>query len=324
MTARFFITIDTEEDDWGEFRTTGFSLEGVHQLFRVQEIFDRYGAVPTYLINYPVAQDDKARVFFLENLAKNRCEIGGHCHPWNTPPFGEELNERNSMLCNLPKSAVTNKIAALQDQITKSLGIKPLCFRAGRWGSSPDVAAAIHQLGFRVDTSVTPFIDWTYCTGPDYRTAPTYAYRFNPNDILSPAPSGPLLEVPASIGFLQRYQGFCRLSIGWGGDIARRLHIPGILNRTRLVNLRWLSPEESNLREMLALAKRSLLRGCSYLNMSFHSTTLVPGRSPFVRTQEDLERFLCSIETVVKYAANQGLVFSALSESLKDALPSKG
>lgn len=69
---------------------------------------------------------------------------------------------------------------------------------------------------------------------------------------------------------------------------------------------------------MVALAKTCLLRGCSHLNMSFHSTTLLPGKSPFVRTQEDLNAFLESIEQVLKFAAANGLVFSALSDVLED------
>src|ERR1700722_8509194 len=314
MAARFFITIDTEEDDWGEYRSSGFSMEAVHQLFRVQEIFNAYGAIPTYLVTYPVVKDAGATAFFLDNLANGRCEIGTHCHPWNTPPFDEAINARNSMLCNLPYALVKDKIASLKEEISKTLGVDPVCFRSGRWGFGPDVAKAIQELGFRVDTSVTPYVDWTTSGGPDYRAASTHAYRFRPDDILAAAPNGPLLEVPVTIGFLQRYEAFGRRAIA-AGSIARRLRIRGLLDVARIVNLRWLSPEISTGREMIALAKRSLLRKNAYLNMSFHSTTLVPGRTPFVRTQQDLEVFLRSIEALIKYVANEGVVFSGLSES---------
>jgi hypothetical protein len=317
MTARFFITIDTEEDDWGEYRSSGFSLESLQLLPRVQEIFNAYGAIPTYLITYPVVKDTTARAFFLDHLAQQKCEIGAHCHPWNTPPFVEEINERHSMLCNLPYSTVKDKIATLKDEITKALEVVPVCFRAGRWGFGPGVAAAIHELGFRVDTSVTPFTDWAFSTGPDYRAAPTHAYRFSPDKIPLAVPNGPLLEVPATIGFLQRNEPFCRRAIAVRG-IARRLHIRGLLDRARIVNLRWLSPELSTARDMITLAKRSLRQGCSYLNMSFHSTTLVPGKTPFVRTAPDLEVFLRSIEALIKYVANEGVVFSGLAQSLQD------
>lgn len=318
MTPKFFITIDTEEDDWGEYRSSGFSLESLRQLPRLQEIFNAYGAIPTYLITYPVVKDETARAFFLDNLAQHQCEIGVHCHPWNTPPFVEELNERHSMLCNLPYATVRDKIAILKEEITKSLEVVPVSFRAGRWGFGPGVAGAINDLGFRVDTSVTPYVDWTFTTGPDYRAAPTHAYRFSPDDILSAVPNGALLEVPTTIGFLQRHEAFARRAIAAQG-IAQRLRIRGILDTARIVNLRWLSPELSTAREMITLAKRSLLRKCAYLNMSFHSTALVPGKTQYVRTQQDLEAFFRSIEALIKYVATQGVVFSGLAGSLQDA-----
>src|ERR1700733_563854 len=289
--TRFFITIDTEEDDWGEYRSSGFSLESLEMLPRVQEIFNAYGAIPTYLVTYPVVQDRTARQFFLDQVASQHCEIGAHCHPWNTPPFVEELSERHSMLCNLPYETVKSKIAILKQEITQALGVVPVCFRAGRWGFGPGVAAAIHELGFRVDTSVCPFIDWSSFTGPDYRDAPRRTYRFSPDEILTASPSGPLLEVPATIGFLQRNETFCRRAIAARG-FARRLHLRGLLERAHIVNLRWLSPELSSARDMIALARRRLREGCSFLNMSFHSTTLVPGKTPFVRTSDDLQPFL--------------------------------
>jgi hypothetical protein len=316
MTPRFFITIDTEEDDWGQYRSSGFSLDAVRELFRVQEIFDAYGAIPTYLVTYPVIKDEWARAFFLDKLAKRRCEVGAHCHPWNTPPFDEEINERNSMLCNLPYKIVRDKIASLKEEISNALDVVPVSFRAGRWGSGPNVATAIGELGFRIDTSVTPHVDWATDGGPDYRAAPTHAYRFSPDDILAPAPQGSLLEVPVTIGFLQRHEAFARRAIA-PGSIARRLHIRGILDKARIVNLRWLSPELSTAREMITLAKRALLRKSAYLNMSFHSTTLVPGRTQFVRTQQDLDVFLRSIDAVIKYVANEGVVFCGLAESLQ-------
>jgi len=318
MKPRFFITIDTEEDDWGEYRSSGFSLKAIQELHRVQDIFNAYGAVPTYLITYPVVNDPASNAFFLEQLANQRCEIGAHCHPWNTPPFCEELNERNSMLCNLPYATVKAKIATLKEAISKSFNIVPLCFRAGRWGFGPEVAAAIYELGFRVDTSVCPYVDWSLVNGPDYRAAPTCTYRFRPNEILSAVPNGPLLEVPATIGFLQRDERFCRRATAARG-LARWLHIRGLLDKARIVNLRWLSPELSSARDMVALAKRTLWRGCTHLNLSFHSTTLVPGRTPFVRTARDLDIFLRSVEAVIKYAAAEGLVFGGLSHLLQDA-----
>ena len=317
MTVRFFITIDTEEDDWGAYRSSGFSVENIAQIPRLQNLFDRYGAIPTYLVTYPVVTSDAARAVFLDILAKNHCEIGAHCHPWNTPPFEEEINARHSMLCNLPRETVVKKIAVLKEEITQSLGLVPQCFRSGRWGFGPHVAVALQQLGFRGDTSVTPFVDWSDYAGPDYRTAPLGMYRFGSGNIQAADPSGSLLEVPATIGFLQRNYELCRRVVRWRAATSR-LHLIGILERAGLVNLRWLSPELSTGREMVRLAKTYLAHGCSYLNMTLHSTTLFPGKSPYVHTAADLDTFLGHIEILLQFAATEGLVFSPLSQALDD------
>jgi hypothetical protein len=318
MTVRFFITIDTEEDDWGAYRTSNFSVENIAQIPRLQSLFDRYGAVPTYLLTYPVVTNDSARGVFRDILARERCEIGAHCHPWNTPPFEELINARHSMLCNLPSDTVARKIELLKSEITQALGVVPISFRSGRWGFGPHVAAALQQFGFRVDTSVTPFVDWSVYEGPDYRVAPLCKYRFNASDIQTPVPNGSLLEVPATIGFLQQNYELCRRVIGWRAATSR-LHMIGILERAGLVNLRWLSPELSTGKEMVRLAKTSLARGCSYLNMTLHSTTLLPGKSPYVRTEEDLETFLGHIELLLQFAANEGLAFSPLAKALEES-----
>jgi hypothetical protein len=218
------------------------------------------------------------------------------------------------MLCNLPYHLVVQKIETLHRGIIDSFGMTPRCFRAGRWGFGPHVAEAIHNLGYQVDTSVTPLVDWGVYKGPDYREAPQQVYRFNPDTVLSVRSAGALLEVPVTVGFVQKNFDLCQRMTQWlSGDLAARLHLRGILDRTRVLNFRWLSPELSNGRDMVALAKTRLLLGCSHLNMSFHSTSLLPGKSPFVRTQKDFESFLEDIEQVLRFAAHEGLVFSTLS-----------
>lgn len=319
MTVKFFITIDTEEDGWGRFETSGHSVENVKQLPYIQEIFDRYEAFPTYLVTYSVIKDDRARQLLLDIFSRNRCEIGTHCHPWNTPPFKEELNERNSMLSNLPYDLVAQKIKTLHREIIESFRVIPRCFRAGRFGFNSNVAKIIHDLGYLVDTSVTPFIDWDIYEGPDYQEAPQNIYRFNPEAVLTARSDGCLLEIPVTIGFLQnnfalRYRMMKLMS----NSIVRNLHLMGILDRLKFLNFRWLSPEVSSGKDMVALVKTCLHQHCSHLCMMFHSTSLLPGESSFVRTQSDLESFLGSIIQILQFAANEGLVFSPLSGILEE------
>ena len=60
MTNVFLIlTIDTEEDQWGPTQDRP-TVHNIKALKRVQKIFDDYGLIPTYLITYPVIDDDEA------------------------------------------------------------------------------------------------------------------------------------------------------------------------------------------------------------------------------------------------------------------------
>jgi hypothetical protein len=95
----FIITIDTEEDDWGSFNTTGQSLRNIEQIPRLQSLFDEYKVRPTYVITYPVATD-KTTLGILKRIAEDdKCEIGVHCHPWNTPPFMEKKLQHITACC---------------------------------------------------------------------------------------------------------------------------------------------------------------------------------------------------------------------------------
>jgi len=316
MNTRVFITIDTEEDDWGRYDTQGHTVENIDQIPLLQEVFDRYGARPTYLVSYPVSESDQSRKILLGIYEKGKCEIGTHCHPWNTPPFEEETSSRNSMLCNLSQELVEKKIEALHDSVARSFSIVPVCFRTGRWGFGPNVARSLSLLGYRIDTSITPFVDWTANDGPDFSDARSDAYYFDPDDIFIAKDKGPLLEIPPTIGYLQNKMKLCHATKKWiSGNFLSRYHLLGILDRMGVVSFRWLSPEMSNASEMISLAKNFNRLGYRFLNMSFHSTTLLPGRSPFVRNQQELEIFLKNIEEFLLFAANQGMSFHYLSEA---------
>jgi hypothetical protein len=169
---------------------------------------------------------------------------------------------------------------------------------------------------------VCPTIDWTAEGGPNFTDAPCSNYRFDPPDILRPNVGGCLLEVPATIGF---WQGNHRMQLAvtrhLSGRLARPFHILGILDRMGVVNHRWLSPEQSSAMDMMRLAEKFVAAGYDSLNLFFHSNSLLPGISPFVRTGAELERFLRRIETFIEFAAQAGMEFSPLSKALKSEMP---
>ncbi|SCX96992.1 polysaccharide deacetylase family protein [Desulfoluna spongiiphila] len=317
MTVHVYITIDTEEDSWDVYNATDNPVENLKRIPELQRLFDRYGAVPTYLINWPVATDDRAREILKGICDDGRCEIGTHCHPWNTPPYEEEISVENSMMCNLPEALVKKKMTRLHAAIEDRFNLTPACFRAGRWGFDEKVARTIDSLGYRIDTSISPFVDWAPYGGPDFSRGHTAAYRFHPDHPMASDPKGTLLEVPPTVGFYQKNGRSCySLMEKLRKKPLSRLRLLGILDRLGLLNFRWLSPELSSGPEMVRLARQCIRFGHRYLNLSFHSTSMLPGKSPFVGSEKDLARFLADIEMFLDYAAGEGFVFSPLSAAL--------
>jgi len=64
-----------------------------------------------------------------------------------------------------------------------------------------------------------------------------------------------------------------------------------------------LSPEIHNVEEMVELTERLLERGLDYLQLTLHSSSLMPGLSPFTKTSSDVERLYARIGDYVEALA---------------------
>ena len=69
---------------------------------------------------------------------------------------------------------------------------------------------------------------------------------------------------------------------------------------------------------MVLLAKNFIRKGHSFLNMTFHSTSLLPGKSPFIRNDHEFHNFFEKIEMFLQFAVDNGLKFSPLSDALEE------
>jgi peptidoglycan/xylan/chitin deacetylase (PgdA/CDA1 family) len=306
---KLVISIDTEEDDWGGYATTAPAVSNLEALPALHTLFTDFGVTPTYLITHAVAEDQRGASILRDLRTDGRCEIGAHCHPWNTPPLGmAEPSERNSMLCNLPDGLQRLKLEALHESIRSRVGVEARVFRGGRWAYSGSVAKHLMSLGYVVDTSVSPTVDWTPEFGPDYSSCSPQPYRFSPDDIYDECANGPMLEVPATIGFFQ--PGFHRANAVYQ-RIRRaplcRFRLVGLLDKFGLLNRAWLSPEVSTSREMIQLADRLHKDGFPVLNMVFHSPSLRAGLTPFVRNLQEESGFWAKIREFCEYSRDAGL-----------------
>ena len=205
----FAVTIDTEEDNWGEYVRSCYTVENVRRIPRLQDICNARGVRPTYLVSYPVATSSLAVETLGSYRARDLCEIGTHLHPWNTPPAGEPRTPFNSFVSNLPSSLQYLKIKTLHDTIARNFGVTATSYRSGRWGFNDDVARNLIHLGYTVDTSISPATDWRPHEGPDYsdRSHEPFVYHLEGT---APEQRGSLLEVPATIEFVQSRRALAR------------------------------------------------------------------------------------------------------------------
>lgn len=285
------VVVDAEEEfDWRTFSSAATSVKAMRCQVLAQRLFERYGIVPTYAVDYPVAHQEDGYRPLLEFLADGRCNVGAQLHPWVTPPIVEKINVRHSYPGNLPHDLEYEKLRQLTMKIEETFGTKPALYRAGRYGTGPNTARILHALGYRMDCSVLPWSDLTRQGGPDYGAISARPYWFGPN--------GGLLEIPVTVALL----GVLR-SIGpWlfravSSPVAKACRLPGICARLGLLERIRLSPEGTRLSEAKRLT-RALLRNQRHqvFVLSYHSPSLEPGHTPYVQTQRDLDRFLAWIE----------------------------
>jgi len=296
------VTIDTEEDNWGHEHSE-FTVENIRMIPRLQDLFDRYRIKPTYLITYQVASCKWAVNILAEMMSRNKCELGSHLHPWNTPPLTEVINERNSMLKNLPYELQSAKLRVLTDKIESVFGMRPRSFRAGRWGLGCETVKVLIENGYVADSSVTPTISWaSYGDGPEFADVKIKPYCLPTDGSAGTAGSSSIVEVPATIGFNRwPFEFWQKVYMKLHDERLGFLHLAGVAHRLGLLRKIWFSPEESSARDMITLARVMVANGAQILNCSFHSNSLLPGKSPFVRNAKELEDFYRKIEKIFQY-----------------------
>ena len=304
MKSTLIVTIDTEEEGlWtGSYRQSGNTVENIQHVPRFQALCDRFGIRPTYLVDAAVASDERAVALLRSIQDAGGCEIGAHLHPWCNPPFDEEIVPRNTFLCNLPEPLQRAKLCWLTDRIEESTGRRPTAFRAGRYGLDISGALLLEQSGYTVDSSVIPFTSYAQEDGPDFSRAPTNPYFAGGEDLTAPQPSGGLLEVPVTIGYSRTdFERAHALREAAGAHWLKPFHAVGILDRLGLARRIKFSPEQATSGELLKLVDNCLVRNAPAMVLMFHSSSLMPGGSPYVPDTTALERLLERLEDVFEY-----------------------
>ncbi len=280
------VVIDAEEEfDWAAgFDVRNTSVRAMSAVGAVQRLFDEFGIRPTYVVDYPVAVQPEGFGPIKELVDAGKAEIGAHLHPWVSPPHAEEVCARNSYPGNLGADLEAAKLQVLRERIEAAFGRRPAIYKAGRWGFGANTAAILDAQGFAVDLSVSPPFDYTADGGPDYARFSSRPYWFGARRAL--------LGLPLTGGYVGWLR---RLGPRWyrriDGERCRRARVPGLLARARALDRLALAPEAISLDELCRLTRSQLRDGLRTFTMSFHSPSLQPGCTPYVRTRAELERF---------------------------------
>jgi hypothetical protein len=308
------IGVDTEADDqWSDAGRRQLSVRNAERLPGLQELCDRYGARPTYLVTYEMATREESASILRELGRTGRAEIGTHLHPWTSPPFRPEDLQAHTYPHNLPLDVLEHQITELTGVIEERLGARPTTYRAGRNGFDGRSLPILERLSYTVDTSVDPLFNETRKRGMSFAGAPREPYHPGYLDVRKPGAS-PILEIPitsATVPALPKSleRAYTSLKpIPWRGALKR-------------LGLRaaWLRPSYTSRAEMLAFASRLKAEGATSFNIIFHSSELLPGGSPYTPDEGSVARFLDDLKALLDHLTGTlGVVGRTYAEFARD------
>ncbi len=279
------VVVDTEEEfDWhAPFNRASTTVSNIAAQHLGQAIFAPLGLRPTYVIDYPVAATPEAAATLAAFVHAGQALVGTHLHPWVTPPHSEAVTAFNSYAGNLPAELEYAKLATMTETIEAGFGIRPRIFKAGRYGLGPHTGASLRALGYSIDLSALPFTNLGADGGPDFRGWPAAPFWAGGVD--------DLFCIPMTRGFSGRLRG-PRLYSAAMSKQGRRLRLPGLLARAGLCERATLTPEGVDFPAHKRLLRAMLEDGHRVFTLSYHSPSLVPGHTPYVRSIAERDAFL--------------------------------
>jgi hypothetical protein len=302
------ITIDVEPDctpTWHYADPMSFMGISIGIARRLQPLFNIHQVAPTYLINNVVLEDEGSLQIFRE--LQGKFELGTHLHPEFINPekrfeyYGGKKAEGNS--CFFPPEVEFEKIKNITELFVKGFGRRPASFRAGRYSGGPNTMKSLRDLGYKVDTSVTPHMIWDDRSREkpvDFRNAPEQPYFMSLENITEKNEKSDLLQVPVSI--ISKKRNLLRELIVSGN---------GLIHPVRKNKTIWLRPFYSSTKELIGIAKQYMKAYRNQqnlvLNMMFHNVEVLPGLSPYCQTEKECGEYLKQLEDFFSFCKGEDI-----------------
>jgi len=307
------ITVDTEADHRGDAWVKSDPLafrsvtDGVPK--RLEPLLRSHGARATYLLTTEVMADPRS-VEVLGRLTE--AELGTHLHGDHVPPLARVPEPAGStswdFTCFYPHDVERAKLQTITRQYHEQFGKPPRSYRAGRYAASGYTAQALVELGYVVDTSVTPALRWVNELDPsqvlDFVAAPLEPYRPSAANLAQPGPLR-IWELPITI--VPRP--------GWWNVGLTAAQV--LAHRPQVTYPVWLRPSTTSwpwLRWIVGTRLAGAPGRSRLFNIMFHSMEVVEGASPYTPTRASAERVLRRLDRLLGFLRHVGARFVTASE----------
>jgi len=295
------ITIDVEPDcspNWDRSNPISFKsvTHGIPNL--LAPIFNQFNAKPTYLLSPEVLEDNESIESILS--LNGKYELGTHLHPEFIEPEKEYSKYDGAKALKFACYDYSDeiefeKLRNLTDSFEQKIGYKPLCYRAGRFGADISTIQSLAKLGYLVDSSVTPHINWAKQNGPDFKNYPEQPFFIDQDNFAKENKDSNILEVPVSIG-------------------GKRLP----LLPDNWLFYKWLRPTHMTVWEQKRLIKQYAQKYKDKQHivfcMMFHSMEIIPHASPYARSQNSVNRILHRMTAILKIFKEMNADFFGLTD----------
>ncbi len=305
------ISIDTECDkspNWDVKQPLSFKniFDQEHTLF---PLFQKHNIKPTYLLSPEVLKDSSSVEFFKKN--QNRLELGTHLHVEFIEPNVNMKSlttkeVQSDLSCNLEFQKLNN----LTKLFKKKFGYQPLSFRSGRFGLSKKTLTYLSKLGYKVDSSYLPY-KYLKFKRSEVKGWGVKIFPFTKNNIL---------QVPVT-HYSKNYLNVSDLllkRINYSSSVESKIlrKIYGSRKES------WLRPFRHDKAELVKISEYTINhifknKDYAILNIMFHSNEITPNASPYCKTKEDVQNYICDLDFLFNHLKKYELCSIGLGESYK-------
>lgn len=300
--AYLCVSIDTERDKGKGWRVKKpMALAGIHDgvVQRLHPMFVSFRAKPTYLLSPEILADEGCVDAFRK--IEQEADLGTHLHGEYAEPDPSDPDITSAFQRDYAPDVEKQKLAYLTDLFIRAFAHQPRSFRAGRFGIGESSIGILESLGYAVESSVTPHMDWSSAgaKGLSFAGAPTQPYHPDPIDPARPGDAA-IWEVPVTI---------------------RKRLVNALPFVGKRIDPLWLRPTRGDRETIVRVAEDEIADARRrhpgrpvVLNAMFHNVEVVPGASPYAANEAEAKAILARLHALLSFAERESIAVVGLGD----------